>query len=313
VPTDIRAQDTCVTLNGLRFHYRDWGNEGAQPLILLHGINSHARSWDTFARAMASDYHVLALDARGHGETEWALDYTADLMTEDTLAFVSTLGLRRPTLLGLSMGGVNGYLHAARHPDAVERLVIVGVGPDVTENLRARRSDFDRNPAPGWPPVVVDLAEARRLARTEPPLLFDDPEAAYEAARRINARPPEAEHRARIFNGLVQRDDGRWTFRYDPVLRSPLISMFPNSSEQWALVSRITCPTLLVRGVDCGILSRETAQRMRREIPTCRLVEVPNAGHPVPLDNPSGFLDAVRPFLVGDPLAPPGGVGRTRS
>jgi pimeloyl-ACP methyl ester carboxylesterase len=296
--TEVRVQDKFVTLNGRRFHYRDWGNEGAKPLVLLHGMGSHAHSWDTFASAVAGDYHVLALDARGHGESEWAPDYTLDLMAEDTLAFASTLGLRRPALLGLSMGGINAYLYAARHPDAVERLVIVDIGPDVTDNLTTARSAYDRDPAPGWPPVVVDLAEARRLVSTEPPITFDDPEAAYLAARRINARPPEAEHRARVSHGLLRRDDGRWTHRCDPVFRTPIISTVSSSAEQWALVSRITCPTLVVRGAESGTLSRETAERMQREIPNCRLVEVADAGHPVPLDNPPGFLDAVRPFLL---------------
>lgn len=249
---------------------------------------------------MTGDYHVLALDARGHGETEWAQDYTLDLMTKDTLAFVSTLGLRRPTLLGLSMGGINAYLHTARHPDSVERLVIVDIAPDVTDILSAARSAFERSPAPGWPAVVADLAEARRLARTEPPILFADPEAAFHAARQINPRPPEAEQRARVLHGLIQRDDGRWTHRYDPVFRAPIISTVSSSAEQWDLVRRISCPTLLVRGAQSDTLNPETAARMVREIPNCRLVEVPDSGHSVPLDNPSGFLDAVRPFLVAE-------------
>src|SRR2546423_813595 len=101
------VQDRSIALNGLRFHYRDWGNEGAQPLVLLHGLSSHARSWDRFATAMQSDFRVLALDQRGHGETEWADDYYADRMVEDVDAFITALGLERIALLGLSMGGRN--------------------------------------------------------------------------------------------------------------------------------------------------------------------------------------------------------------
>lgn len=80
--TDTEVQDKTVTLNGLRFHYRDWGNAGATPLVLLHGFTSHARSWDTFARAVHERYRVLALDQRGHGETEWAADYAPERMVE---------------------------------------------------------------------------------------------------------------------------------------------------------------------------------------------------------------------------------------
>src|SRR5690242_9294411 len=92
---DAPVQDKTITLNGLRFHYRDWGNAGldgndeaAQPLVLLHGLSSHARTWDRFAAAMQRDFHIFALDQRGHGETEWADDYYADRMVEDVDAFV---------------------------------------------------------------------------------------------------------------------------------------------------------------------------------------------------------------------------------
>src|SRR5207249_4376580 len=107
--TETRVQDKHVTLGGLRFHYREWGEAGAPPLVLLHGYTSHARSWDTFAGAMCEHYRVLALDQRGHGETEWATDgdYTAERMVEDVAAFAQALGLGRFALLGLSMGGRN--------------------------------------------------------------------------------------------------------------------------------------------------------------------------------------------------------------
>jgi pimeloyl-ACP methyl ester carboxylesterase len=247
---------------------------------------------------MTDRFQVFALDARGHGETEWAQDYTLDLMTEDSLAFVSTLGLRRPVLLGLSMGGINAYLHAARDPDTVARLVIVDIAPDVTDILSAARSAFERSPTSGWPPVVVDLAEARLLARTEPPILFDDPEAAYYAACQLNPRPPETEQRLRVLHGLIRQDDGQWTQRHDPVFRSPIISTVSSSATQWSVIAGISCPTLVVRGAESDTLSRETAERMVRTIPNCRLTEVADSGHTVPLDNPMGFLAAVRPFLL---------------
>ena len=76
-------------LNGLRFHYRDWGNASAQPMVCLHGFTSHARSWDTFAAAMHDRYRVLALDQRGHGESDWATDYHPDRRVEDLEAFVA--------------------------------------------------------------------------------------------------------------------------------------------------------------------------------------------------------------------------------
>ena len=273
--TGTEVQDKTVTLNGLRFHYRDWGNEGAQPLVLLHGFTGHARSWDTFARAMRDRYRVLALDQRGHGETEWAQEYGPERMVEDVDAFVRELGLRRFALLGLSMGGRNAYTYTALHPEEVERLVIVDIGPEIV-------------------PTGAERIRTGVQARD----VFDDPEEAFRAARAANPRAPDDELRHRTLNNLMQTDDGRWTWRYDKALRSPDRPLArPAPEATWALLPRITCPTLLVRGAESDVLSRETAERMVRTIPNCRLVEVPNAGHSVPLENPSGFIAAVSEFL----------------
>lgn len=275
--TETRVLDKTVALNGLRFHYREWGDADARPLVLLHGFTGHARSWDTFAAAMCDRFRVLALDRRGHGESDWAFDYRAERMVEDVDAFQRELGLKGFALLGLSMGGRNAYMYAALHPEEVERLVIVDIGPE-----------------------VLAAGSARIQQGVEAPDVFDDPEEAVRAARIANPRPPEDEHRRRVLNNLTQRDDGRWTWRYDKALRMPGgRPPRPDPETVWPLLARITCPTLLVCGAESDILSPETATRMVRAIPNCRLVEVAGAGHSVPLDNPDGFLAAVRPFLTG--------------
>jgi len=273
--TETAVQDKTVELNGLRFHYRDWEHAGAAPLVLLHGFTGHARSWDTFARAMQPKYRVLALDQRGHGETAWATDYAPERMVEDVDAFVRTLGLGRIALLGLSMGGRNAYQFTALHPDAVEKLVIVDIGPEIP----SAGSDRIRQ--------GVQMRD-----------VFDDPEEAIRQSRAGNPRADEAELRARVTNNLMRTDDGRWTYRYDKALRDPDRPLpRPDAEMIWALLPRITCPTLLVRGAESDILSPETAQRMLRTIPNIRMVEVPNAGHSIPLDNPRGFIEAVQTFL----------------
>jgi esterase len=228
------VQDRTITLNGLRFHYRDWGNESAQPLVLLHGLSSHAHSWDRFAAAMQQDFHVLALDQRGHGESDWATDYSTDRRIEDVDAFVRALGLEQIVLLGLSMGGRAAFMYTIRHPDAVERLVIVDIGPEVA-------------------PSAIGRIQRGMQAHDA----FDDPEEAYQAARAANHLPSDDDLRERVRHGLIQRADGRWTFRYDPVLRSPdrPISR-PDPATVWPLLPKITCPTLVIRGSDSDILSR---------------------------------------------------------
>src|SRR2546423_5524692 len=112
-------------MDGLRLHYRDWGNPAAAPLRLLHGSYMWAGIWDTFARAIADRYRVLALDLRGHGESDHASDYAVERVLADLEALVEHVGLARFPLVGYSVGGRLGCVYAARHPERVERLVMI--------------------------------------------------------------------------------------------------------------------------------------------------------------------------------------------
>ena len=98
-------QDRTVILQGQRFHYTEWGEATAPALVLLHGVTGHARTWDDEAGALASRYRVLALDQRGHGDSDPAADgdYTVAAMAGDLAAFADTLGLARLSIVGLSI------------------------------------------------------------------------------------------------------------------------------------------------------------------------------------------------------------------
>jgi pimeloyl-ACP methyl ester carboxylesterase len=174
------------------------------------------------------------------------------------------------------MGGRNAYLYAAQVPQTVERLVVVDIGPEVSSAGSARiRSSVLAND------------------------VFDSPEDAFRLTRAANARPSDEDLRQRMEHGLIKRGDGKWTFRFDKALRSPERSLpRPDPEKSWALLARLDCPTLLVRGANSDVLSRETAERMLRTLPHGRLVEIDDCGHSVPLDRPDPFLAAVRPFLL---------------
>lgn len=274
----MEPHDQLVMLQGLRFHYREWGRPGAPPLVLLHGFGAHSRLWDTFARAVAGDYHVFALDQRGHGETAWADTYSVELMIADLVAFVRALRLDRFTLIGHSMGGRNAYGYAAQHQETLTQLVLVDIAPEI--------------------PSAANNHVRRTIAQTRD--TFDSPEEAFAAIRAANPFPPDDVLRARTLSGLMLREDGRWTFRYDPALRDPERFQMPFApAENWALLRSIATPTLLVRGAESDLLDPAIAQRVAEEMPDCTLVTVPAAGHPVPLDNPQGFIDAVTPWLMG--------------
>jgi pimeloyl-ACP methyl ester carboxylesterase len=268
--------DRLVMLRGLRFHYLEWGNAAAPPLVLLHGYTSHAHSWDTFSRDLSEHFHIYALDQRGHGETAWTDDYSAERMIEDVDAFAKALRLSKFDLLGLSMGGRNAYGYAARQLDTLKRLVIVDIGPETmaSGSTRIRQGVLTND-------------------------VFETEEDAIQVAHKNNPRAPEAELRHRFRNGLMLRDDGRWTYRYDKALRDPNRPRpQPDPAAHWAMLAQITCPTLLVRGAESDVLSAEVAERMAQTMPRCKLVTVPDAGHSIPLDNPTGFIAAVKPFLL---------------
>src|SRR5213594_3301097 len=123
-------RDRTLVLNGRRFHYTEWGAPTSPALVMLHGVTGHARTWDEEAAALATRYRVLALDQRGHGDSESATDcdYTVAAMSADLAAFADALDLARVSIVGLSMGGRVAIAFAGQAPRRVDRLVIVDIG-----------------------------------------------------------------------------------------------------------------------------------------------------------------------------------------
>ena len=119
-----------VNAHGLDLHYLDWGNESAPLLLLLHGLQDSAALWATFAEAMRDDFHVVALDHRGHGASPRAETYALTDYVEETREVVERLGLHGVTLIGHSAGSKNAWMCIAEHPGIASRLVITDMDPD---------------------------------------------------------------------------------------------------------------------------------------------------------------------------------------
>ena len=266
--------DGSTTLNGLRFHFLDWGTRGAPPMLLLHGGAQTAHSWDEVAPDLARDHHVLALDQRGHGDTDWAPErhYRRDDFVADILAFLDDRDWKRPTLVALSLGGLNSIAFAAAHPERIAGLIVVDVTPTISET--------------GGKAIAAQLA-TRDFAS------FDE---AVARALAFNPLRSAENIRNRLRHALRQGADGRWSYKFDPGIGSG--GLETDFERLWGQVREIRCPTLLVRGAQSAILSREAAARFMRELPGSTVVEVPGAGHSVMGDNPTGFIGAVRPFLA---------------
>jgi pimeloyl-ACP methyl ester carboxylesterase len=281
--TEPMVQDATVTLDGVRFHYREWGEPTAPAVVLLHAYLQHARTWDTAATRLADRFRVLALDQRGFGESEWAVDYHELRLVADLAEFVDALGLGTFSLVGFSIGGSAAITYAQLYPDRVERLVAFEcfTAPDVAEETPERQI------------MLAHLHHLRSLPET-----FPSVEEAVAAFRPLAPHAAEDELRHWMLGGLKQQPDGRWTWRYDPVFRTPASLPGRLNADSAVLAARmagVRCATLLLAGEESWMV--EPTQRIVMRNPRAHVITVPQAGHWVPLDNPSGFLGAVSQFL----------------
>ena len=145
--TQVQPQSKTVTANGHTLHYLDWGNVGKPVMLLVHGLRGHAHSWDDVSAALCDDYHVLALDQRGRGDSDWAKDgdYTTNAYVADLAGFCEALNLEKFILVGHSMGGRNSMAFGGKYPEKLEKLIIVDVGPALDSRGSNRISEEIRN------------------------------------------------------------------------------------------------------------------------------------------------------------------------
>lgn len=276
-----QSRDGFVTVDGVRLHHRVWGEDDRAPkLVLTHGMGGTPYMWDDFAEAMSDRFQVFALETRGHGASDRATDYSTPRLAQDIASWAGELGIERLSLVG---GTATPMLLAARWPDLVERLVVLGGGPAVdAASLPAYRA-------------IAELVQA--VAKSS----FGSIEEVIEFMRvsefYSSADPRILERRVR--HNVKAREDGRLVFDFDALGILGGQRERPSEAESWAMFASITCPVLIVRGANSRVLPRETAQRMVQALPGSTLVEVPNAGHGIEADNHDGFLSAVRPFLLG--------------
>lgn len=269
----IRKPDNKIArVNGIRLHYLEWGIPGAVPLILLHGICASARYWDSLAGSLCGEYHILAVDQRGHGDSDWAESYGPRDYILDLEAFVDRLKLSEFVLIGHSMGGINAIIYAARHPDQVRALVIVDIGPEIDDTGAER--------------MKKDFADA--------PESFGSEEEAVSYMKTVEPRQRDDFIRHQAKYALKWEDKGRLTFKYD----KKLLSTDLRSPEWlWTYVSEIICPALLIHGTESDMLTVKVAQVVAGHMSFGSLAEVDGAGHGIPGDNPEAFEARVRDFL----------------
>ena len=258
--TEFQPADRFMDVDGVRLHYLDWGapTPDAPAVLLLHGLQDCARSWDIFAAAIRSDYRVIALDSRGHGDSAHATpdtygfrDYIADLD-----ALVSHLQLNDFILMGHSAGARYAFVFAAEHPELIRSLVVVDIDPDAVNPDSQGMFVRYNTESDEWNSLdaVVERLRDRQPQSTDDMLL----------------------HQAQVMTRELP--DGRRAWKRDRRLLEAY-----QRPELWAEWRRVAVPTLIVRGRQSNLLTHEVAVRMREAIartaPIVRLAELEGGGH----------------------------------
>ena len=280
---DVRYVSRNVVIKHLRFHFLEWGDPAAPPMLLLHGGNQSAHSWDLVSISLADRFHVFALDQRGHGDSEWARDgdYALPTRADDAYAFMQAMGMDRPIIMAHSMGGLTTLTLCLQRPDVARALAIVDVGPEISIKGSKTIGTFVR--------ANVEFASLDQ---------FVENVSKYDPFR-------SREHILRTARyNLIQRADGTLVHKADhtggrsrsddPKTDEELRRTFAIPMEA---VRVIPVPTLVVRGAQSNILEPEQAERFVQELPQGRLVTVPKSGHNVHSQNTPGFLEVVGPFF----------------
>ena len=270
-----------VTVNGLKLHFLDHSSADKPALVCIHGLTGNAHNFDGLAPHLASGYHVLSLDVRGRGDSEWGpgIDYTPQTYLGDLTGFLDALEIRRVTLIGTSMGGMISMLFAGGHPDRVERLILNDIGPDLDPRGLQRIMDHVGEA----PSEFDDLgAVAAYYRETYPP------------ARNLN----DAELQKWVKWSVKPGPNGKLAWKMDPQVRKPLrrAGSAARPLDMWVPFARITAPILVVRGAESDILAPETIARMRTVAREVHSVEVPGVGHAPSLTEPEA-LAAIKQFL----------------
>jgi len=259
--------------------------------VLVHGGRDHARNWDWVARELRHEWHVVAPDLRGHGDSAWAIGgmYAIADFVLDLANLIKALGPEPVVLIGHSLGGAVSLMYTGIYPERVRKLVAIeGLGPPpaLIEKLRGR------------PPAqrMREWIEQMRQLGARQPRRYATFEAAAARMREENAFLSDEQAHHLTIHSVNRNEDGTWSWKFDNYVRTFAPYRF-DVDDMRALWSRIECPTLLVRGASSWASDPLKDGRIA-PFAAARLVTIPNAGHWVHHDQLEAFVAAVREFLA---------------
>jgi pimeloyl-ACP methyl ester carboxylesterase len=273
-----KYQDGWLELDGLRIHYTEWGSPTSPTVVMLHGLNVQCHTWDPFARILANNYHVIAMDMRGHGDSDWCkAGYRVRSMARDVHGLIDALGVGPVHLVGHSAGVRVAIAVAGEKPQTVRSLALSDAGPansksgalamrdfiQSTTNLRGFRDEeearqFYLKLHPEWAPEFIDLHVKHQL--------------------RVNwagKLVPKADPDIQWITGSVS---------------------LPDVEYLWKVSKRLVMPTMLMVGRKSVVLDEEVVNKMLSVMPNAKVTWF-DAGHYFLRERPSEFIDVLQSFL----------------
>jgi pimeloyl-ACP methyl ester carboxylesterase len=271
----MQPADRFVEVNGLRLHYVDWGGDGKQPLVMVHGLDRVARTYDHLAVRFTPRYRVLAIDMRGHGDSGWDPQgrYLVEDHVGDLEGIVAQLKLRDLVLWGNSTGGRVVQVFAGKHPELVSRVISEDVGPERPRQIAdgyAKRVEQERA---GWASTEELLAQLTKA----------------------NPRMSPAVLEAYVRYGTRKQADGRIEWKRDPQLVKGFVA-----TDLWRFVREIKAPILYILGGRSTIVPAETQAELRKTLPNAQLITIPDVGHYPSDEQPDEVVRLVNRFLSGE-------------
>ncbi len=275
----------------LRLHYVDWGNPEAAPLLLVHGGRDHCRNWDWVAETLRHDYHIIAPDLRGHGDSQWMIGggYVLADFVYDIAQLVHQTRLAPLDIVSHSLGGMISLTFTGLYPKKVRRLVAIeglGLPPEHEAELLGRSTDERLDQ---W------VGELRELSARQP-RRYPSLREAWERMQAANPHLSPEQARHLTMHGVNQNEDGTYSWKFDNYTRviAPHGLSPGRIRDLWG---RIECPTLLVRGNESWAGDPNLDGRLE-SFHTAEAVNIDAAGHWVHHDQLDAFLGLVREFLA---------------
>lgn len=273
-PPKVRRESVAVP-SGHRISALVWGDAAttSPEIVFLHGGAQNAHTWDTVI--MALDRPALAIDLPGHGHSDWRENkaYHPEAIVEDIAATIDALATGATTFVGMSLGGLTAVATFAARPDLFERIVVIDVTPGVNEEKASVVTNFIAGPEE-----------------------FESFDEILERTVLFNPTRTEQSLRRGVLHNAKERDDGKWTWRYDRFTPDRLGDLDVRFGDLWESFAAIAAPMLFLKGGTSPVVDDDDLAELQRRKPDVEIVVVEGAGHSIQGDKPVELAGLIAGF-----------------